>query len=446
MVRWCSSKHCSGADAEINSICKSEGWPVNHPVLTRDSQGPCKCSCSCLAHGTSVTDGQGSPKPIETYSIGDMVTAAGLDLQWSPAPVAFSSGTTGASRQKYTVLIVYGTDVLAVTSDHVFLLSDNTLKTADRLNPKDELVSPAGNPVTISSVHIGDYTAGFHHIATSTEQPDENLSGHLLDTNGVVSCDYAAQLYYRAGELPQSHLSGTSDPVVGSPEYVAAFGDDCLRTPNLQFEERAALHPLFVPAADTKILIPDIHCSFITEEDALKKAQEPKRAWNDPTSREWTEYLIRFHTAFYPDVRYHLDWSDDSVNAYAWVENGNERHVSLKGGLVRHNALELEGIALVLAHELAHHYGGLPTFPHGLSCEGQADYYGVAAIMRTVWFGEYYLDAADKAIAQMANFFGVPNSDQPPEGNAGCNHPTGTCRVATYHSAIAFAGRPGCAG
>lgn len=456
-LRQCSSAHCSGADAEINEICKQEGWPVNHPVLTRDAQGPCICSCSCLAHDTPVQIAANAFKAIQYFQLGDSVLAAGKTLEWKEHKVVFSQGTTGASRQKFTVLVTYSDTFLVVTSDHLFVLANGKLKPASKLNTEDKLVTPDGRAVTIKALHIGDYTGGFHHIATSKSEPNENLDGHLLNTNGVVSGDYAVQLFYRVGDLKASLPDDEGDlPIIGSPEYVAKWGDVCLRAPQpisaLRVSNSSAPDrqigdistPLFVPAEQTVITVPTDAASFISEEEARQKGADPKRAWNDPLSREWTEYLIGQHRAFYPNVIYHLDWADNTVNAYAWIENG-VRHVALKGGLVRHVALELEGIALVLAHELAHHYGGDPTFPGGLSCEGQADYRGVRNVMRVVWFGEQYIAMTDRGIQQMANFFGVPNDPTPPSGSAGCSHPPGPCRIATYHAAVTLAGKSNCA-
>jgi hypothetical protein len=453
-IRTCESAHCSGADAEINEICKIAGWPVNHPVLTRDSKGPCTCSCSCLAHGTPVQLAEGSFKAIETIAVGESVLAAGKNLDWRAKEVVFSQGTTGVSRQKYTVLVTYGETALAVTSDHLFLLSGGKLKSADRLIVGDELVSPEGKPVPILSVHIGDYTAGFHHIATSKEKPSESLDGHLLNTNGVVSADYTLQLFYRTGQLDAQLIpQHASKPIVGSPQYVKEYGGASLRAPasvqrtNVRFAAHNALDQsdTFVPAEQTVLNIPPHACRFISDADAKARAGMPKRAFNDPLSREWTESLINHFRTFYPNVSYHLDWADDTVNAFAWVENG-VRHVALKGGLVRDAALELEGIGVVLAHELAHHFGGAPTFPGGLSCEGQADYKGVALIMRVVWFGSQFIEQADAGIEQMAAFFGVPNDPTVPGGSAGCNHPPGRCRIATYHAAVNLGGKPACAG
>jgi hypothetical protein len=452
-IRQCDSAHCSGVDEELNTICKEAGWPVSHPVLTRDAMGPCACSCSCLAHGTPVQVSANGFQAIESIAVGDQVMAADVNLKWVPRTVVFSQGTTGESRQKYTVLITYKGTSLAVTSDHVFLRADGKLIAADRLTAGDALMSPEGSPVKLTSVHIGDYTAGFHHIATAKKAPSPSLEGNLLNTNGVVSGDYSLQLFYRAGKLNGELVPDHGAlPIVGSPEYVAKNGQASLQAPSVETLHNVAGHNAndqegkFVPAEATVLNIPAHACRFISDAEARQKMNEPKRAFNDPLSREWTESLIGHFRTFYRDVVYHLDWADNTVNAFAWVENG-VRHVALKGGLVRHASLELEGIGVVLAHELAHHYGGSPTFPGGgLSCEGQADYYGVALVMRRVWFGEEYSEQTDAGIGQMAAFFGVPNVPTAPGGNAGCGHPPGACRVAIYHAAVNLSGRPGCAG
>lgn len=460
-LRQCDSAHCSAADAEINEVCVAEGWSINHPVITRDSQGICNCSCSCLAFGTMVQEGSGSFKAIETYVEGDVVMAAGVDLQWAPQRVVFSGGTTGASRQKYTVLVRYENTAIAVTSDHLFLLAgdDRVLKRADRLNVEDRLVSPSGEPVEIKGVHIGDYLAGFHHVAASSKDPvGEDIDGHLLNTNGVVSADYVVQIMARSTDVAGFNAAANEQMlIVGSPEYVKKFGraslqapelpagfngDSPIRISNSNIADQENGHT-FIPAEATMVRVPEDACSFLPPDQAEAKKASPKRGFNDPMSREWVEALITQHRTFYPDVTYHLDWASDEVNAFAWVENG-VRHVDLKGGLVRDRDLELEGISVVLAHELAHHYGGVPTFPSGLSCEGQADYRGVRNVMRKVWFGESYFTMVDPGIAQMAAFFGVPNSPTAPGGSSGCGHPAGACRVATYHAAAAFTGKPAC--
>ena len=449
-IRKCSSAHCSKADAEIHEVCK--GFPANTPVITRDANGTCTCACSCLAFGTPIALDEKQFMAIEEIKQGDFVYACGKDLKWSKQKVEFSQGTEVSSMQKYVVLVSYERTFIAVTSDHIFMLSNGQLKTADRLTGTDKLISPNGNPIKINSVHIGDYNAGFHHISTKKEIPDENLDGHLLNTNGVISADYTLQIFYKSGEIDDKFVQNHSSlPIVGSPEYVNKHGNTSLKGPERVENFSPSLTGIktdseigtFISAEKSKIIIPKDACNFISEAEAKEKEKDKMRAWNDQESNGWTEYLINFHKAFYPDVTYHFDWSDNTVNAYAWVQNGR-RHVAILGGLVRHYALEMEGIALVLAHELAHHYGGKPRHSGRLSCEGQSDYYGVRNIMRKVWFGEFYLDVTDKGIQQMANFFGVANSPIAPGGSAGCSHPVGACRIATYHSAVNLAGKPAC--
>jgi hypothetical protein len=268
-LRNCSSAHCSGADAEINELCKQLGWPVNHPVLTRDDQGPCLCTCSCLAFGTLVQTGDGSFRAIEQFVVGDDVLAANTSLDWAPKRVEFSAGTSGASRQKYTVLLTYRDRALAVTSDHLFLMQDWSLKRADRLAPGDVLVAPNGDPVPIGSVHIGDYLAGFHHIATSKEAPGEDLDGHLLNTHGVVSADYAVQLFARQDDVKGFSATSGDLPVVGSPEYVQQYGSTCIEAPLLPasfgdapvidtaaYDTADLAGGVFVPAVATMVTIP----------------------------------------------------------------------------------------------------------------------------------------------------------------------------------------------
>ena len=455
-IRACEASHCSIADPEIYAICRQNGLPAGYPVLTKDTNGVCTCSCSCLAFGTPVAINAEEWAAVETIKVGDTVLAAGRDLAWKEVGVQYSQGTESLSRQPNVVLITYADTAIAVTGDHLFLMEGGVLKPADRLVVGDRLTARDGAPVPIHSVHVGDYTAGFHHIATRKALPDADLSDHLLITNGVVSADYIVQIAARSGEdLPALAKDLANLPTIGSVQYVKAHGDDCYAPPqdariakvaafNAPSGERQAA-PTFISASQTKLVIPADAHGFLPDAEAEEKTLEAMRAFGDVHSREWTEYLFQHHRAFYPQVVFQLDWSNNTVNAYAWVQNG-VRYVAILGGLVRHLALEIEGIAVVLAHELAHHFGGAPSHDGGLSCEGQSDYHGVRTIMRRVWFGDQYITMTDRGIAQMAQFWQVPNSPAAPGGSAGCSHPANACRIATFHSAVRLAGRPACAG
>jgi hypothetical protein len=458
-LRNCDAAHCGGADAEINEVCIAEGWAVGHPVITRDSSGICQCHCSCLALGTPVAASLGINKPIESFRVGDSVVAAGSDLQWNTVPVRFSSGSsTGV--QPGVIFVEYVGGQLIVTPDHLFLLPGGKLKRAERLSPTDKLVGANGNPVDIERVSVGTYVGGFHHIATSTEDPQNDLTNHLLITNGIVSADYTLQLFYRDADPHDTsnflEESNKTAPIVGTEEYYATAPFRAAeRSPSLgqsfealrisSFVDTSAGYRHFVPMEHTKVNIPPNADSFISKEEADRIAARASfRSLVDPDSRSWAEYLTRHHRAFYPDVVYHVNWESNEVNAYAWVDGG-VRHVSLEGGLIRNEDLEVEGLALILAHELSHHYGGDPSHDGGLSCEGQSDYYGVKNVMRRAWFGEDYFIKATRGTTQMAAFFNTaePGSNT---GGGGCTHPPGACRIFTYNAAINLSPRPSCAG
>lgn len=447
----CPGVHCSQVQSHVNDICKAQGWDVGFPVFVFDptTNAGCYCCCSCLALGTPISI-PGGQKAVETFQLGDEVLAAGKDLKWEPEKVEFSQGTAAGTRNAFSVFVVYGEQSLIVTSDHLFLMEDGTLKRADRLSSQDSLVRPDGSKIGITAVHIGDFYGGFHHIATKREKPNENLDGHLVVTNGVVSADYAIQLFIRAGEeVPGLVTSHNSLPIVGTREYAAEHGEsksllegvplrsfdivDVGTGPNLG-------RGTFVPAEHTKINIPPDACSFLSDDDAEQIRQTQQfRPFTDPIGQQWAQYLCTQYAAFYPAVKYLVDWADDTVNAYAYIDQG-QRYVTVKGGLLRLSVMGLEGIALVLAHETAHHYGGAPTFPSGLSCEGQADYAGANVIMRRVWFGAYYLQMMIPAIDQLNAFLGGSAGDGVP-----CGHPAGPCRIQTYRAALQAGQKPACA-
>ena len=80
------------------------------------------------------------------------------------------------------------------------------------------------------------------------------------------------------------------------------------------------------------------------------------------------------------------NWDDGTVNAYAH-RDGNVWHVSMFGGLARHQLTTDDGFMLVVCHETGHHLGGAPKYGGGTdwaSNEGQADYFGTLKCMKRV--------------------------------------------------------------
>jgi hypothetical protein len=83
-------------------------------------------------------------------------------------------------------------------------------------------------------------------------------------------------------------------------------------------------------------------------------------------------------------------WESTIVNA-GTLPRGKEIIINLHGGYARHALATEDNFALVICHELGHHYGALPkkTNEQGqsiwASTEGQADYYATLKCLRKVF-------------------------------------------------------------
>jgi len=76
-------------------------------------------------------------------------------------------------------------------------------------------------------------------------------------------------------------------------------------------------------------------------------------------------------------------WTNATVNANA-SQSGNKYILNMYGGLARHEAITMDGFALVVCHELGHHLGGAPKGGWA-TIEGQSDYYANLKCLRQVF-------------------------------------------------------------
>lgn len=91
------------------------------------------------------------------------------------------------------------------------------------------------------------------------------------------------------------------------------------------------------------------------------------------------------------------DWENTNVNANASqprkYEPGKDFwSFQMYGALFRRPEITLDGFALVICHELGHHFAGFPFtiegaqgLPQGLAAEGQADYFATQFCLRNHW-------------------------------------------------------------
>jgi hypothetical protein len=447
----CPGQHCSAKAPIVNIMCKNLG-NAGGVVFVEHNNTYCWCKCSCLASNTPVKLSDGKWKRIGEITKNDSVLAMNSDGKWKKAQVVYSDGTT-MPEQPYPYAIYVALEdsrQLVVTADHLFWINGK-LKRADRLAPNDKLTNSDGKAVGIKTVVSGSYHGPIHHIAaTSWDESTPTVDGHLIDTQGVVSGDYFAELY----------LSGQTNlktPQIGTAEYNNSYmrsfskiisAEDLPDVIELEGDSTFQPAKRFVPPKDAIPFLPDGY-------------DEAKPGMLGPLDHtlpyEMAVYLVNHFKVYYPDVTYHIEWGDNTVNAYAWKQ-GSTRHVAILGGLLRHVYVKQEGAGLVLAHELGHHYGGEPRYPNNpwASCEGQSDYWGALIGMRKVWFGHYAMEQIDEGSTQLRNLFmyGLTGGNlfdvvlpEPKPGSlmAGCSHPPAQCRYDTYKAAMRLDDKPSCA-
>ena len=444
----CPGHHCSAISDEINAICKEDGFSGNVVYVQHDGEY-CYCNCSCVAVDTLVAVPDQQWKRMGDFTVGDRVMALDPAGSWTEAEVRFSNGTGSGDNTAvpYAIFVALGNGSnLIVTADHPFLLHTGQLQIASRLAPDDRLLDQDQNPIEIVSLEYGEYVGGIHNISTSVGPPGEDLSGHLINTAGVVSGDYYAQLYLVSDQALEQ-------PAIGMPEYAKAHRTALARkalrprpataVPN---DSRFTPHQPFVPPQDAVSFLPDWMKSA---------APNTLRPLDDTVPLEIAKYLITHFDKSYPELNYHVHWNDNDVNAYAWMD-GYTRHVAILGGLIRHRSIDIQGLSLVIAHEIAHHYGGPPTYPNNpwASCEGQSDYWGALVAMREVWWGEDALakikTGADQLYELLAHGLASRVSEQEAAARLAalgrCGHPPADCRRDTYIATLSLDPKPSCAG
>lgn len=82
------------------------------------------------------------------------------------------------------------------------------------------------------------------------------------------------------------------------------------------------------------------------------------------------------------------NWTDPTVNAFA-SQNGQNWKVAMFGGLARRPEVTEDGFALVVCHELGHHFGGYAFYTGSgmdwASAEGESDYFATDVCAKYVW-------------------------------------------------------------
>jgi hypothetical protein len=433
-------------------------YGANSPVVVSDGPGTyCACCCSCFANGTLIAETLRSARPIESFAIGDSVLAAGPALAWEQVDVEFSSGVQPSEEAGKEVIHVLfrlqdSEHSIVVTPDHVFYVHARSgdgfqLLRAVRLIPGvDRLVTPEGEEAPVLAIELGGWFKGLHHIAT-TNTPAVDLERHLLISDGIVSGDWALQISDLDQPAFDAFPTSSSDPVLGSAEYEEAHDFATRFAASLPDVELDDVRPEgFRPYGHDALEVPADAQTFISRrqaEEVLSKGVQ--RAVSDSTGRDGAYYLFRLINGFYPDMHFDLAWDELLPNAYSFRKYGLDI-VVLSGGLVRTKGMSIDGLALVLAHEVGHLIGGPPQDRSGrYSCQGQADLTAIGAVLRGVyWMGDYPMKV-ERGLSQVTRFFDLIESRTPKRPDL-CNEISLDCRLDAFQAGLMLAELPACAG
>ncbi|MEP3047170.1 MAG: hypothetical protein ABJL55_17940 [Roseibium sp.] len=445
--------HCQPPNIPQNPCPYGANYPV--PVFS-ESGNICYCCCSCFAWHTPVAVPEGEPKPIQTFEIGDKVLAAGADLKWTPYAVEFSDGVPPSPELGKTMFSVYfnrkgKVSSLIVTADHVFVLSNNKLKRAEHLVPgTDKLLSDDGEAVELLALEVGGWFGGVHHIATS-QTTATSMDGHLLSSKGIVTGDWALQMADieggRVGDA--AGMDGTAKAATEAylQENSNLEGDIfCHAVKGADWQ--GARHEYFQPYSADMSEVPESAMRFVTKvqaQDIYKNAvQAPV---SSSIGKDIVNYLFKLFSGFYPDVNFRLDWPALEPNAFSWRTYGVP-FVVLNGGLVRMEGVNFNTLALVIAHELGHLYGGPPLTGTGeYSCEGQADYAATIGVLRGVIYTTQYYATTSAAVDSVETFFSYIDTENR-KGVPGqtCNGLSIDCRMRAFRAGLHTQFLPECAG
>lgn len=454
-VNYCGDGFCGPQKKNIDSACHDLGKEAGKWIMYQNGGTTCYCICSCMGEGTLVTTGNGSQIKVEDMVEGQTtVLAAGKDLRFS-AQVAESVVSTSSGETKNTVYLKYEmngkTVERVVTMDHPFLLSNKTLVGAGALQLNDELLDQNGNRVSIKEIKWGSYIGKFWEFAVSMNKPDSNYTNHLVVTEGVVTGDFAISVYenYPVSSEETSLKGSPNRPFVGSAEWKELNRKD---PGDAQFGAIQFEHGIFVPANSHEVEIPEHASAFLPENQAILLEEfAPKEPVSNPNLLDMCEYLIEFvFEPHYPDIKFLFNWYDDRVNSYSWIDGiSGEQIIYLSGGLARIEGFHIEGVTMALAHEVGH-IMGKPKLENGLTCEGQADWFAGAVVMRAVWFGEEYFVKTKKAIQQLRTLYSYIDEHDEEEAGApeediyGQPYPSNACRLNTYKTAMSSPVAPAC--
>jgi hypothetical protein len=419
-------------------------WDESIPPIGGDDYS-CYCCCSRYALNTPIEATKGEFVLIQDIQPGDSILTTGLDLQWKPGIVKNRSGDINTSMVPGLYLVKYlmpgeeNARELLVTPDHLFLMyTSKSLKKVQHLIPGNKLMTADGKAANVVFVAHGDYETSIQSINMKEKFDGKDLTGHLINANGIVSTDYAVQSHYETDNIDDKLVFKFSNDKevhdVGTEEYIDKF-----ESPELEsFLSNPEEWPKgFNPKRKKLINIPATAHGFVTNSQAadIRKTSE-FNDYSNGVPRDTINKLFRIFSSNNHNINFILDWNNEEVNAYSWVQ-GEQSYLVITGGLARIKELFMDGLSLIIADML--------TRLTQKICVAEADYASFD-ILSSVFPSTLYSKLASNGIRQItARLFDKINKNHA-TGNPSdvCDLPSIDCRKDAFWNGISFFDMPKC--
>ncbi len=442
----CTDSFCAKTRPARDSHCQTFGLDPDTPQLSFDPalNSSCYCCCSCYTLNTPIAIAKDEFALIQDIVEGDTILTTGSDLVWRPGNVESRSGDIEPSMVPGLYLVRYlmegeqHTRDLIVTADHLFMMaSDKKLKKVQNLIPNNGLLSADGKTARVVFVVHGDFNTAIQSIEMEGEFDGENLDGHLINANGIVSTDFKVQAFYESmGDESVNSWSvafGDTEKIlsVGESDYISKFNCDEIGA----FLDDPEQWPKgFMPKRQQLINIPENANKFLT----LKQAYEvnDNAIFNAVSSNKDTILkVLSLYKSKYPKINFILDWYNYSSNAFSW-ESSTQQYVVITGQLARIKNLYTNGMSLIVADMITRLVDN--------KCVAEGDY-NALNIMRVVWPNSILATMAPNGITEVKDtiFENIKNNRN---GNPNdiCEEPSIDCRMESFDAGLAFFPMPEC--
>jgi hypothetical protein len=217
----CTDAYCQSMSFEIGYVCSQQGLPPSSAISFKEpGVGDCSCCCPDAGAGLAVAIDRERFTLSADLKGGDVVLVAGPDLKWRSGRVEHAGSGKGghapAERMHTDIFVVYVMLIddlpplrasnLVVALDHLFLMAAGKLKPAATLREGDQIRRADGGLSRVSMVSTALGSSPTPVVAVGSFD-DRSLDGHLVNTAGVVSADYAVQVAFATGGLPSELLA-----------------------------------------------------------------------------------------------------------------------------------------------------------------------------------------------------------------------------------------------